>query len=103
MDFAVPSYHRVKLKEREKIDKYLDFTRELKKLLNMKVTFILIVIVAPGSVTKGLIKGLEDLETREREENIQTTTLLRSARIQRGVMKTWRDLLSLKFQWKTLS
>ena len=29
--FAVPAEHRVKVKESEKKDKYLDFTRELKK------------------------------------------------------------------------
>ena len=32
VDFAVPADHRVKLKECEKRDKYLDLTRELKKL-----------------------------------------------------------------------
>ena len=31
VDFAVPADHRVKSKESEKKDKYLDFTRELKK------------------------------------------------------------------------
>ena len=31
MDFAVPADHRIKLKENEKKDKYLDFARELKK------------------------------------------------------------------------
>ena len=60
MDFAVLVDHRVKLKESEKKDKYLDLTRELKKLWNMKVSFILIVIGGFGTVTKGLIKGLED-------------------------------------------
>ena len=39
------------------------FARELKKnLWNMKVTFIPIVISALGTVTKGLLKGQEDLE-----------------------------------------
>ena len=37
MDFAVTADHRVKLKENEKKDKYLDFARELNKLWNMKV------------------------------------------------------------------
>ena len=32
MDFAVLAGHKVKLKEREKMDKYLDLARELKKL-----------------------------------------------------------------------
>ena len=31
MDFAVPTGHRIKLKESEKKDKYLDHARELKK------------------------------------------------------------------------
>ena len=30
MDFAVPADHRIKLKERQKNDKYLDFDSELK-------------------------------------------------------------------------
>ena len=62
VDFAVPADHRIKLKESEKKDKYLDLVRELKKLWNMKVTIIPIVIGAFGSVTKGLLKGLDDLE-----------------------------------------
>ena len=62
MDFAVPADHRVKLKESEKKDKYLDLARELKKLWNMKVTVITIAVVALGKITKGLVQGLEDLE-----------------------------------------
>ena len=53
---------RIKLKECEKKDKYLDLVRELKKLWNMKVTIVPIVIGAFGTITKGLLKGLEDLE-----------------------------------------
>ena len=33
MDFAVLADHRVKLKENEKKDKYLDFAKELKKTM----------------------------------------------------------------------
>ena len=60
----------------------------MKKLLNMKVTVIPIIIGALGIVTKGLIQGLEDLEIRGREENIQITALLISARILRRVLET---------------
>ena len=60
MDFAVPADHRVKLKESEKKDKYLDLTRELKKPWNMKVTFIPVVIGALGTVTKEMIKRREE-------------------------------------------
>ena len=96
MDFAVPADHRIKLKECEKKDKYHDLARELKKLWNMKVTIIPVVIGAFGTVTKGLLKGLEDLEVGGRVETIQTTALLRTSRIQRRVLETWGDLLSLK-------
>ena len=58
--FAVPADHRIKLKESEKKDKYGELARELKKLWNMKVVIVPIVIRAFGTVTKGLLKGLED-------------------------------------------
>ena len=62
VDFAVSADHRVKSKECEKRYKYLDLTRERKNLSNMKVTVIPIVIGAFGTVTKGLVQGLKDLE-----------------------------------------
>ena len=40
------------------------------------------------------------MEVGWRLETIQTTTLLRTARILRSVLETWGDLLSLKLQWK---
>ena len=88
VDFAVPAGHGIKLKECEKRDKYLDLARELKKLWNMKMTIIPIVIVAYSTVTKGLLKGLEDLEVGGRVETIQTTALLKTARILRRVLET---------------
>ena len=48
----------------------------------MQVKIITIVIGAFGTVTKGLLEGLEDLEVGERVETIQTTALLRTTRIQ---------------------
>ena len=70
VDFAVPADHRINLKESEKKDKYLDLAREFKKLWNMKVTIVPIVIGALGTVTKGLLMGLEDLEVGGRVETI---------------------------------
>ena len=67
---AVPADHRINLKESEKKDKYLDLARELKKLWNMKVTIVPIVIGALGTMTKGLWKGLEVLEVGRRVETI---------------------------------
>ena len=67
-DFAVPAEHRVKLKENEKRDKYLDLARELNNY--------------------GKWKWLNDLQIREGVETFQTTELLKSARILRRVLET---------------
>ena len=78
---AVPADHRIRLKIREKKDRYLDLASEKKtkknknknqtdkktkanKLWNMKMMVIPIVIGALGTIPKGLVKGLEDLEIR---------------------------------------
>ena len=103
VDFAVPEDHRINLKEHAKKDKYLDLARELEKWWNMKVTIVPIVISAFSTITKGLLKGLEDLEVDGWVETLQMTALLRIARILRRVLETWGDLLSLKLQWKTIS
>ena len=98
VDFAVPAVIRIKLKECEKRDKYLDLDRKCKKLWNRKVTIIPVVVGAFGTVTKGLLKGLEDLEVGGQVESIQTTALLKKARILRRVLETLGDLLSLNLQ-----
>ena len=87
VDFAVPADHRIKLKECETKDKYLNLAREFKKLRNMKVTIIPIVIGAFGTVTKGLLKGLEDLEVGgwRKVETTQTKAMLRTAVVEKGV------------------
>ena len=115
IDFALPVDQRIKLKECEKRDKYLDLTIELKKTWDMKVTIILIVIGAFGTVikvividafvtvTEWLVKGMKDWERRGRAETIETTAFLRKARILRRVLKTWGDFLSLRLQWMTIS
>ena len=83
MDFAVPADHREKLKESDKKDKYQDLVRDLKKLRKMIMT-----IGTLGTLTKGLVKRLEELELPGRVETIHSTELLRSARILRGVLET---------------
>ena len=80
--FAILVDHGIKLKENEKRKKYLDHAKELKKLWNMKVTMRPIVIGVFGTVTKGFIKGLEELEI---------FTLLKSARLLKRVQKICRD------------
>ena len=99
VDFAVSPDHRINLKECEKKNKYFNLAIELKKLWNMRVTIVPIVIGAFGTITKGLLKGLEDLEVGGRVETIQITALLRTVRILRRILETWGDLLSLKLHW----
>ncbi len=47
----------------------------------MKMTIIPIGIGALGIVTKGLLKGLDDFEVGGRVKTMQSTALLRTARI----------------------
>ena len=96
MDFAVPADYRVKLKENVKKDEYLDFAKELKKLWNMKMMFIPIVIGALGTVS--LMTGR--LGNKMSWDHSHYYIM---ARILRKVLETWGDLLSLKLQWKTIS
>ena len=62
--FVVLADHRVKLKESENREKHLELARELKQPWNMIVTGIPIAIRGLGTVTKGLVHGLMDLEIR---------------------------------------
>ena len=93
MDFAIPAEYRVKLKESEKRDKYLDLARDLKNLLNMKVIVISIVTGMLGTITKGLVQGHEDWKIRGWDETIQIRELLRSARIIRRVLETAKVII----------
>ena len=69
----------------------------------MKVTILSIMIGAFGKVAKGLLKGLVDLKVGGRVETIQTTILLRTARILRRVLDTWGYLLLLKLPGRIIS
>ena len=53
----------------------------------MKVAIVPIVIGAFGTATKGLLKRLEYMEVGGRVETIQTTALLRTARILKRVLE----------------
>ena len=57
MDFAIPFDHWVKLKETKKGGRYFELAGEPKKLWNMKVAMIPVVVGARSTVTKGLLKG----------------------------------------------
>ena len=65
------------------------------------MTVILILIKAHRTVSKGLEENLEELEIKGRIETIQTTALLKPARILWRVYETWGDLLSFRLKRKT--
>ena len=73
--------HRMKVKEDKKLDKYMRLDRELKKLWNIKVTVIPIVIRALETVLKNLEKRLDRLEIKGRIETLWTTALQKLATI----------------------
>ncbi len=97
--FCCPS---INLKECEKKDKYLDLARELKKLGNMKANIVPIVIDAFGTITKGLFKGLEDLEVGGRVETIQTTALLNTEKSPGDLRRLAVTQSSVKYHQLTL-
>ena len=57
VDFSVAVDHRVKIKEKEKRDKYLNLAWKLKELWNMKITVIPIVHGVLGTILRCLPKG----------------------------------------------
>ena len=104
VDIAVLADHRIKLTKSEKKDKNPDFAWELKKkTMEHEGDDYTIVIGSLSTVTKGLLKGLVDLEVGGQVETIKTGTFLRTARILRRLLETWGDLLSLKLQWEIIS
>ena len=86
VDLAVPADHRVKMKEIEKIDKYLVFTRQLKKKRNMKVTTIPTVVG-----TKDLEKDLPNWTNRDHTDHS-------TVKIGWNTQKSLRDLRRLVIQ-----
>ena len=87
IDFAVPFDTRVDEKEKEKIFKYQDLARELKKLWNKKVKVIPVIIGALGTAPKALPKRLKEIGIATRIVELQKTVLLQSARILRQVLE----------------
>ena len=87
VDIAVPGDTRIKTREQDKILKYQDLKREIKKLWNLKpVKVVPIVVGALGAVTPNLRKHLDSVDCNLSISNIQKTAVLGSARILRMVL-----------------
>ena len=87
IDFAIPYDSRVDSKEMEKIEKYQDLVRELKRLWDMKVVVIPIVLGALGTTPKTLQKRMKDIGIETRIDELQKTVILHTARILRKVLE----------------
>ena len=87
IDFAIPHDSRVNSKEVEKIEKYQDLAREIKKLWGMRVTVIPTAIGTLGTTPKKLKKRLEDIGIETRVTELKKTVILHSARILRKVLE----------------
>ena len=87
-NFVAADDYRDKIKEGEKMDKYLGLARVQKMLIIIKVTLTPIVVNALVIVPNDLKKGLQEWQIRGRIDIIQATALLRSARILRKILET---------------
>ena len=101
----VPADRRYKTERKNY--KYLDLAWELKKLWNMKVTIVPFVIGAFGTVTKGLLKGLQYLKVGGQVETIHSTALLNSETSPGDLRRLAVTQTSVKdhqltLMWKTL-
>ena len=59
IDIAVPGDAKVEVKGNEKIDKYQDLVREVRKLWKAKTKVVPIVVAAVGTILKGLVGHVE--------------------------------------------
>ena len=99
VDFAVSADHWVKLKESGKKDKYLDLARESKKLWNMDVTVIPIVIGMLSTVIQRINKETGWLGNKRSSGDHPNDYIIK---IVQNTKKSPGDLLSLKHQWETI-
>ena len=61
VDVAISSVSRIETREYEKLDKYQDLAREFKKLWNVNVRVIPVIIGALGTIPRDLHKRLKEI------------------------------------------
>ena len=83
IDIAVPGDSRVEVKETEKVQKYQDLAGELRKLWQVKVKVVPVVVGSLCTIPKALEKHLKAIGTSVRVELLQKAALLGTARILR--------------------
>ena len=81
IDFAVTRDSRIEEKEKDKIEKYQDFGRELQKIWNVKVKIIPLAVGSLGLTPKQFGNRLKQIGITARIAQDQKTVLPRTARI----------------------
>ena len=82
IDFGSPYDTRVDDKEVEKIEKHLNLAGELKKVWNMKVTLVPLVVGTLGNPAKALQKRLKNIGIEKTKiTELQKTVLIHTSKI----------------------
>ena len=79
IDFTCPSDSRIEGREKDKMKGYVDLKRELKKIWDMPMKVIPVVVGALGTTPKKLKQCLSDIGIKTRIVELQKTTILYSA------------------------
>ena len=88
VDIAVPADMRIAEKVVEKVEKYQDLKREIKRLWELRCAKVVpVVIGALGSVTKDLECWIENMDIVPEVGVLRKTALLGTARILRKVLE----------------
>ena len=85
IDVAIPEDSGVKEKEAEKVEKYQNLARELRRMWEVRTKVVAIVFGALGTVPLRLKGNLKDIGVDTSINLMQKSALLRSARILRKV------------------
>ena len=87
IDFPCPFDSRIEEREKDKMKGYNNLKRKLKKIWDMTVKVIPVVVGTLGTTPKKLKQWLSDTGIEPRIVELQKTTILYSARILRNVLE----------------
>ena len=87
IDVTIPEDGRVGAKEDEKVEKYQDLAREVRKMWGVRPKVIPIVVESQGTIPLRLKENLRTIGVDTFTELIQRHVLLGSARILRKVLR----------------
>ena len=88
IDFAVPADSRVEEREKDQIEKYQDLGRELRKIWNVKVTIVPLVVGSFGATPEQFGNRYKQIDITVGTAQVQKTVLLGTARILRKVLES---------------